>query len=60
MTRRALQILGYFDENIYPAYWEDSEMMLRLDRATQEGLCSPMAKLTSATLQHGDFDYYVR
>lgn len=60
MTRRALRVLGYFDENIHPAYFEDNEMRLRLGRAVEEGLCSPMQKLTSAGLRHGDYDYYVR
>lgn len=60
MTRRGLRVLGYFDENIYPAYWEDSDMYLRLDRAVERGLCSPIRKLNSAVLQHGEHDYYVR
>lgn len=59
VTRRALQILGFFDENIYPAYWEDSDMYLRLDRAVEEGLCSPITELVSASLRHGDYDHYV-
>jgi hypothetical protein len=28
-TRHALDVLGLFDENIYPAYYEDWEMEIR-------------------------------
>ena len=28
-TRHALNVLGKFDENIYPAYYEDHDMDLR-------------------------------
>jgi len=60
MTKRALRVLGYFDENMYPAFYEDDDMAVRLDRAVKVGLCSPIRHLTSASLKHNDNDGYVR
>jgi GT2 family glycosyltransferase len=60
MTKRALQVLGLFDENIYPAYWEDDDMHIRLNHAVKANICSPVRYLTSATLQHNNNDDYVR
>ena len=34
-------------------------MYLRLDRAVEEGVWSPIVELASATLLHGDYDHYV-
>lgn len=60
MTKRALRVLGFFDENIYPAFWEDDDISIRLDRAKRAGHCSPIQDLASATLQHNNNDGYVR
>jgi GT2 family glycosyltransferase len=60
MTKRALRILGLFDENFYPAYWEDDDMKIRLDRAVKADLCSPIQYLTSTSLKHNNNDGYVR
>lgn len=60
MTKRALRVLGFFDENIFPAYWEDNDIQIRLNRAMRAGHCSPIQKLASASLQHNYYDHYVR
>ena len=54
-TRHGLQTLGKFDENIYPAYFEDHDMDLRHNRTG--GWCSsPPARFVSATMHHGGLD----
>lgn len=54
-TRKGLQALGRFDENIYPAYYEDHEMDLRHNRS--HGVCTtPPARFTAASLHHGKLE----
>lgn len=50
-TRHGLQALGRFDENIYPAYYEDQEMDLRHNRSLE--CTSPPRRFVAATLHHG-------
>jgi len=52
-TRRALEVLGLFDENIYPAYYEDVEMDVRMGRAVAAGVCSPFRWFNSSEFVHG-------
>lgn len=60
ITKRALRVLGFFDENIFPAYYEDNDIEIRLNRAVRAGGCSPIQDLASAPLQHNNNDHYVR
>ncbi len=52
-TRHALQTLGYFDANIYPAYYEDVEMDIRIARAQALGECSAFRAFNSSHFVHG-------
>ena len=52
-TRRALEVLGLFDENIYPAYYEDVEMDVRMGRAVAAGVCAPARWFNSSEFVHG-------
>ena len=40
------QVMGYFDENIWPAYYEDNDADNRLVRAVAAGVCSPRKVIT--------------
>jgi hypothetical protein len=52
-TRHALSTLGTFDANIYPAYYEDVEMDIRMARAQALGLCSGFRTFNSSQFVHG-------
>jgi len=52
-TRRALEVLGLFDENLYPAYYEDVEMDVRMGRAVAAGVCTPFKWFNSSEFVHG-------
>ena len=58
--------LQHLFTEMWTLYNEDSKLCLahfrriRLNRAVEEELCSPLQILTSTVLRHGDFDYYVR
>lgn len=52
-TRHALNTLGLFDGNIYPAYYEDIELDIRFARAVESGICSPLRTFNSSMFEHG-------
>lgn len=52
-TRHALTTLGLFDANIYPAYYEDVELDIRMARAQAAGVCSDFHTFTSSQFVHG-------
>lgn len=53
-TRHALNTLGLVDANLYPAYYEDVELDLRLSRAVAAGACSPIRVFDAARFVHGE------
>ncbi len=52
-TRHALGTLGLVDANLYPAYYEDVELDIRLARAVQAGACSPIRLFNASRFLHG-------
>jgi hypothetical protein len=52
-TRHALGTLGLVDANLYPAYYEDVELDIRVARAVAAGACSPIRAFNSSRFVHG-------
>ena len=51
VTRRLIHTIGYFDENIYPAYYEDDDYSIRVVLSGMHGV-----RFENTHLQHGPFN----
>jgi GT2 family glycosyltransferase len=49
LTKNSKNIVGLFDENYFPAYWEDSDYYTRICRSGLESI-----EIIEATYDHGD------
>ena len=50
LNPQAIDMLGWFDENIYPIYFEDNDYMQRMERARERGFTDT---LIPSKTQHG-------
>jgi hypothetical protein len=57
VTRRTLDVLGFFDENVFPAYYEDNEYDIRIQKTHQSGTpCRLLPVHAANSFHHGPED----
>lgn len=57
VSRRTAQIAGFFDENIFPAYYEDNEFSIRIRKIHESGTpCRLFPVRARNTFHHGPAD----